>query len=37
LEKEVEPFANDWEKKDELPREIFHKLSNIGYFGLVAP
>ncbi|WCL49641.1 acyl-CoA dehydrogenase family protein [Leptospira sp. GIMC2001] len=37
LEREVEPFAHEWDEKGELPRVIFKKLSDIGYFGLVAP
>lgn len=36
-EKEISPFASEWDEVGELPRDIFEKLSKVGYFGLLAP
>jgi alkylation response protein AidB-like acyl-CoA dehydrogenase len=34
LNKEVVPFIDEWEKKGEVPREIYKKFGQKGYFGL---
>ena len=33
LTKEVVPFIDDWEKKGEIPRDIYKKFGGKGYFG----
>lgn len=37
LKKEVIPFIDTWEKEGEIPREIFKKFGEMGYFGLDIP
>jgi len=37
LKKEVVPFVNDWEEKCELPRSIWRKFGDMGFFGLAYP
>lgn len=37
LEKEVRPNINQWEKDGELPREIYQKFGEMGFFGLSFP
>lgn len=37
LKKEVIPNLNTWEKEGEIPREIFKKFGDMGYFGLAIP
>ena len=37
LAKEVKPQINQWEKEGELPREIYCKMGQMGYFGLALP
>ncbi|MCG6168658.1 acyl-CoA dehydrogenase family protein [Leptospira sanjuanensis] len=32
--KEIEPFAEEADRKKEIPRSHFHKLAQIGYIGL---
>lgn len=36
-EKEIKPYAQEWDEKGELPRSLFKKLADVGYFGIVAP
>lgn len=37
LEKEVRPNIDQWEKVGELPRSIYKKFGDMGYFGLAFP
>ncbi len=37
LEKEVRPYINDWEEAGEIPRSIYQKFGQMGYFGLPLP
>lgn len=37
LEKEVKPNVNQWEKDGFLPREIYHKFGEMGFFGMTLP
>ncbi len=37
LTKEVTPHIDEWEEKGEIPREIFKKFGEMGYFGLSFP
>ncbi|MEO0896115.1 MAG: acyl-CoA dehydrogenase family protein [Bacteroidota bacterium] len=37
LDKEVVPHVDQWEKDGELPRDIFRKFGEMGFFGLDAP
>lgn len=37
LEKEVRPNIDQWEKDGELPRDIYRKFGEMGYFGLTFP
>lgn len=37
LEREVKPNVDQWEKDGELPREIYQKFGEMGYFGLTLP
>jgi len=37
LEKEVKPNIDQWEKDGQLPRDIYKKFGEMGYFGLNRP
>lgn len=37
LEREVKPYIDEWEEAGELPRSIYHKFGEMGYFGLMQP
>ena len=37
LEKEVRPNIDQWEKDGQLPRDIYRKFGEMGYFGLNRP
>ncbi len=37
LEKEVRPNVEQWEKDGELPREIYRKFGEMGFFGIAQP
>ncbi|MEM6804006.1 MAG: acyl-CoA dehydrogenase family protein [Bacteroidota bacterium] len=37
LEKEVTPFIDEWEENRHIPRSIFKKFGEMGYFGLMFP
>jgi len=37
LQKEVLPFLDEWEKKGQVPKSIYQKFGEMGYFGLVYP
>lgn len=37
LEKEVRPNVDQWEEDGELPRSIYRKFGEMGYFGLTLP
>lgn len=37
LEKEVLPQVNQWEENGEVPREIYKKMGEMGYFGIGYP
>jgi alkylation response protein AidB-like acyl-CoA dehydrogenase len=36
-QKEVAPFADEWDHDEKLPREIFTKAGKIGLMGMIAP
>ena len=37
LEKEVRPNIDQWELDGQLPRDIYRKFGDMGYFGLTLP
>ncbi len=37
LQKEVVPFVDEWEKNGKVPKSIYQKFGEMGYFGLVYP
>ena len=37
LNKEVKPHINQWEKAGELPKSIFKRFGEMGFFGLTSP
>lgn len=37
LEREVLPFVDEWEDREEFPRELYHKAAEAGLFGLGYP
>jgi len=37
LQKEVVPFVDEWEKNGQVPKSIYKKFGEMGYFGLVYP
>ena len=37
LEKEVRPNVDQWEKDGQLPREIYRKFGEMGFFGMTLP
>ena len=37
LAREVTPHIDEWEEKGELPREIYRRFGEMGYFGLGFP
>ena len=37
LQKEVVPFVDEWEKNGQVPKSIYQKFGEMGYFGLVYP
>ncbi|MCF8256078.1 MAG: acyl-CoA dehydrogenase family protein [Flavobacteriales bacterium] len=37
LKKEVVPFVNEWEERGELPRSIWKKFGDMGFFGIASP
>jgi acyl-CoA dehydrogenase len=37
LQKEAVPFVDEWEEKGELPRHIWRKFGDMGYFGIAYP
>ena len=37
LEKEVKPNVDQWEKDGFLPREIYKKFGEMGFFGMTLP
>ncbi len=37
LEKEIRPHIEEWEKAGEIPRSIFERFGEMGYFGLMFP
>ncbi len=36
-QKEVAPFADEWDHDEKLPREVFTKAGKIGLMGMIAP
>ena len=36
-QKEVAPFADEWDHDEKLPREIFTKAGKLGLMGMIAP
>ncbi len=37
LQKEVVPHLDDWEKDGEIPRDIYKKFGEMGFFGMTLP
>ncbi|MFK7934647.1 MAG: acyl-CoA dehydrogenase family protein [Saprospiraceae bacterium] len=37
LHRDVVPHLDEWEKAGEIPREVFRKFGEMGYFGLLMP
>ncbi len=37
LQKEVVPFVDEWEENGQVPKSIYQKFGEMGYFGLVYP
>lgn len=37
LQKEVVPHVNEWEESGEIPRTVWGKMGEMGYFGLATP
>jgi len=37
LEKEVRPNVDQWEKDGSLPRDIYKKFGEMGFFGMTLP
>ena len=37
VEKEIKPYAVDWDEKEEFPKEIFKKLGDLGFLGIKYP
>ena len=37
VEKEIEPYATQWDEAGEFPRELYLKAGEIGYLGLGYP
>lgn len=36
-EKELMPYATEWDKKKELPQEVIGKLAELGFMGMIIP
>ncbi len=34
VEKELKPFATQWEEAEEFPRELYHRFGELGFLGL---
>ncbi|HXH18068.1 MAG TPA: acyl-CoA dehydrogenase family protein, partial [Chitinophagales bacterium] len=37
MEKNVRPYVMEWDEKQEAPKEIFHKLGEQGFMGVLVP
>ena len=37
LEREVEPFGEQWEEQGYTPREVLRKMGSLGWFGMTYP
>jgi acyl-CoA dehydrogenase len=37
VEKELQPYAEEWEEKEEFPRDLFLRFGELGYHGLLFP
>jgi acyl-CoA dehydrogenase len=37
VEREIEPYAHQWDEAEEFPRELYIKAANIGLLGLGYP
>ncbi|WNG52732.1 acyl-CoA dehydrogenase [Archangium minus] len=37
VDKELKPFASEWEEKEEFPRELFTRFGELGFLGLKYP
>ena len=37
VEKEIKPFAKDWDEAERFPKEVFKKLGNLGFLGIKYP
>jgi len=37
MEKNVRPYVMEWDEKQEAPKEIFHKLGEHGFMGVLVP
>ena len=37
IEKEISPYAEQWEEDEWFPDEVFHKMGELGYLGAHFP
>ncbi len=37
VEKEIKPYATEWDEKEEFPRELFKRLGELGFLGIKYP
>ena len=37
IDKEIRPYAEEWEESETCPRELFKKMGDLGYLGLLYP
>jgi alkylation response protein AidB-like acyl-CoA dehydrogenase len=37
VEKELVPYIDEWEEREEIPQEIFPRMGQLGFFGLRFP
>lgn len=37
VQKEIVPYIDEWEKKQECPRHIFQRMGELGFFGVTFP
>jgi len=36
-QKEIEPIVEEYEKKEDFPKELFPKLGDMGFLGIIYP
>jgi acyl-CoA dehydrogenase len=37
VEREIEPFAHEWDEAGEFPRALYEKAAKVGLLGLASP